>query len=190
MAPSPSLSPEATDALLRAAWAALARAFGHDVSAPEDVPEEVREQGASFVTLLVGERLVGCIGTLDAYRPLVDDVAANTVAAAFEDPRLPDLRADELDALTVKVSVIGPRRPVPAETRESLEAGLVPGRDGLLLELDGRRATFLPSVWEQVTGPAEFVDLLLQKAGVRPSVWPAGARAWSYRTAEVTSRPG
>ena len=189
MAPSPSLSPEATDALLRAAWTGLLRAFGDDVTA-RDVPAEVRGPGASFVTLLVGDRLVGCIGTLDAHRPLVDDVAANAVAAAFDDPRLPDLRRDELDELTVKVSVIGPRRPVPATSRELVEAGLAPGVDGLLLEVGGRRATFLPSVWEQVAGPAEFLDLLLQKAGVRSSVWPAGARAWCYRTAEVTSPPG
>jgi AMMECR1 domain-containing protein len=83
--------------------------------------------------------------------------------------------------------VIGPLEPVTAETREVLLKSLVPGSDGLVLRVGRRRATFLPSVWEHTDGPDEFVDQLLRKAGLPPSVWPAGAEAWRYRVEELVA---
>jgi AmmeMemoRadiSam system protein A len=142
---------------------------------------------ATFVTLERAAKLLGCIGTLEAVRPLYEDAMTNAYKSAFADPRLPAVTPDDYVAMDVKVSVLTPLEPLPAATREELIAGLEPGVDGLLLVGDGFRATFLPAVWPRLGSPAEFVDQLLRKGGARN--WLPGLKAFRYRTAEY-AQPG
>jgi AmmeMemoRadiSam system protein A len=135
-------------------------------------PPALGELGASFVTLERGERLLGCIGTIEAVRPLYEDVMQNAYKSAFQDPRLPAVTADDYAAMSVKVSVLTPLVPMPAASRAELLGWLRPGTDGLLISSGLRRATFLPSVWPKVASPDEFVDLLLVKAGFGRGTWP------------------
>jgi AmmeMemoRadiSam system protein A len=148
----------------------------------------LNELGATFVTLERSGRLLGCIGSLEARRPLYEDVMANSYRSAFADPRLPRVTADDFVEMDVKVSLLSPMEPMPAADRDQLLASLVPGVDGLLLVADGFRATFLPSVWDRVASPAEFVDLLLRK-GQAVGDWIPQLRAFRYRTTEYT-QPG
>jgi AmmeMemoRadiSam system protein A len=141
------------------------------------------EPGASFVTLERAGRLRGCIGTLDARRPLYLDVVRNAVRA-MRDPRLPEVTEEDWPELDVKVSVLSPPAPVPAADRTALEHTLRPGVDGLLLTDGQRRATFLPSVWVKLPEPAEFVDALLAKGGW--SSWPDGLAVHRYTSIEFS----
>jgi AmmeMemoRadiSam system protein A len=146
---------------------------------------------ATFVTLERGPTLLGCIGTLEAVRPLYEDVMTNAYKAAFADPRLPAVTVDDYAVMDVKVSVLTPLAPLPASGRDELIAGLEPGVDGLLLVADGFRATFLPAVWHRVPSAADFVDQLLRKGGARD--WLPGMEAFRYRAAEYAQpgpRPG
>lgn len=145
---------------------------GHRIDPdPEDVPAPLREPRACFVTLEKTGQLRGCIGTLTARRPLIREVAAMAYASAFEDPRFSPVTADEVDALVIAISVLGAPEPLPVSDEADLLAGLRPGDDGLILE-DGRhRATFLPSVWEQLPEPADFVRHLKRKAGLPDTYW-------------------
>jgi len=129
------------------------------------------EQGASFVTLTVHGELRGCIGALEAYQPLVDDVREHAVAAALEDPRFPPVRENELGRIQIEVSRLTP--PVPLEYSDSrdLVAKLHPHVDGVILKSDFRRATFLPQVWEKLPNPEEFLDHLCAKMGARSNLW-------------------
>ncbi len=140
----------------------------------------LREPGASFVTLRLAGRLRGCVGSVRAVRPLLDDVRANARAAALDDPRFPPLAVRELPATALEVSLLSALEPLAAATEEALLALLRPGVDGVLLELDDYRATFLPQVWEQVPDPREFLGCLKQKAGLAPAWWGEGVRAWRY----------
>jgi AmmeMemoRadiSam system protein A len=144
--------------------------------------------GATFVTLEDGSRLLGCIGTLEAVRPLYEDVMTNAYRSAFSDPRLPPVTAEEYETMSVKVAVLGPAVPVVVADRQELLDVLEPEVDGLLLVADGFRATFLPGVWERVDSAAEFVDLLLRKGGVIGG-WVPGLRAYRYRTTDYAD-PG
>ncbi|KAA8825014.1 AmmeMemoRadiSam system protein A [Bifidobacterium reuteri] len=143
----------------------------------------LEEPGASFVTLTENGRLRGCIGTLEAYRPLGRDVADHAVDAASRDPRFNPLTAAEYPLIDIEVSVLGKPEPIigsggiPVRSRDELESALRPGEDGLILtDRRGRRATFLPQVWEQLPDPHDFVSHLLAKAGIRPSYdWGNGA---------------
>lgn len=132
----------------------------------------LRSNGACFVTLTTGaDHLRGCIGSPQAWRPLVQDVADNAYRAAFQDPRFPPLTDGELPGLGVSVSVLTPPEPFSVESEEDLVARTRPGIDGLILSDRGQRGLFLPAVWESLPNPRDFVRHLKQKAGLPPDHW-------------------
>ncbi len=150
---------------------------------PADYEGPLREPRASFVTLHLGEALRGCIGSLEARRPLVCDVAHNAFAAAFQDPRFPPLSAAELQALRIHISVLSAPQPLHFTSQEDLLRQLRPGIDGLILE-EGEvyRGTFLPSVWASLPEPRQFLAQLKLKAGLPPDYWSDTLRVWRYTT--------
>ena len=75
----------------------------------------MRPLRATFVTLKSDNRLRGCIGTREARLPLVTDVAEHAYAAAFEDPRFPQLQKDELLSIHIEISVLSALEPLSAE---------------------------------------------------------------------------
>lgn len=149
---------------------------------PADYPEPLRAIRATFVTLEIDGALRGCIGVLDAFRPLVEDVAQNAFAAAFQDPRFPQLRPDEFPRLTIKISVLTPPEPLEFSSQSDLLGRIRPGVDGLILTDQGRRGTFLPSVWEQLPDPASFLEHLKRKAGLPFGYWSDTLRVSRYAT--------
>ncbi|WP_082440284.1 AmmeMemoRadiSam system protein B [Bifidobacterium aesculapii] len=173
------------------------------------------EPGASFVTLTEHGDLRGCIGTLQAHRTLGADVADHAVDAAFRDPRFEPVTAAEYPLLDVEVSVLSAPKPIlvvtpewrrgedgfmtpipvehPVRSRRELERALRPGEDGLVIVENGgrgRRATFLPQVWEQLPDPRDFVAHLLAKAGLPASYdWVDGEIACErYRVTAYAER--
>ncbi|MCP5228906.1 AmmeMemoRadiSam system protein A [Accumulibacter sp.] len=172
------------NALLVSARNAIAAHFGLPPD-PVTPPPELAEPGASFVTLTQNGRLRGCIGSLEAQRPLATDVAENAFAAAFRDPRFPPLSQEELARTRVEVSLLTPAKPFPVSGEEDALARLQPGIDGLILSFGRRRATFLPQVWESLPDPRQFMRELKLKAGLSADFWdPAvtlaryGVRKW------------
>lgn len=133
-----------------------------------DFPAELTEHRATFVTLHKHHQLRGCIGMLEAVRPLAEDIAENAFLAAFKDPRFPPLACDEFGELEIHLSLLTTAEPVSFTSEKDLVAQLQPGVDGLILEEGRRRGTFLPSVWEQLPQPEQFLRHLKQKAGLAP----------------------
>jgi len=138
---------------------------------PSKLSSALREQGASFVTLTIQGQLRGCIGALEAYQPLADDVREHAVAAALEDPRFPPVSEDELSSIQIEVSRL--TRPVPLEYTDAndLISKLKPHVDGVILRDGFRRATFLPQVWEKIPDPSKFLDNLCYKMGASDNLW-------------------
>ena len=147
-----------------------------------DYPAELTEHRATFVTLQKHHQLRGCIGMLEAVRPLVEDIAENAFLAAFQDPRFPPLADDEFDELDIHLSILTPATPLAFASEQDLINQLQPGIDGLILEEGHRRGTFLPSVWEQLPEPEQFLRHLKQKAGLAPDYWSETIRIYRYRT--------
>jgi len=139
-------------------------------------PASWREPRACFVTLREQRELRGCIGTFDATRPILTNVAMNAHRAAFADPRFPPVVPEELPLLEVEISLLGPTRPFPVASRADLLSRLVPGVDGLIVHDGARHATFLPAVWESLPKPSGFVDELLRKAGLPADDWSPDRR--------------
>jgi len=156
--------------LLRIARASIEDSLGRNSGAPPAEHAWLRERRASFVTLQQDGRLRGCIGSLEAQRPLGEDVAASARAAAFNDPRFRNLGSAELERTDIEVSLLSAAKRILFESRADLIAQLRPGIDGVILEEGGaetgRRATFLPQVWEGLPDPEEFLAHLMQKAGI------------------------
>lgn len=149
---------------------------------PTDYAPILREPRAAFVTLKRDGRLRGCIGTMVGGRPLVECVADRARAAAFDDPRFDPVRPDELADLEIDVSVLSPMEPFTVDGYDSLVKALRAGRDGLLVEAGPYRATFLPSVWEELPEPADFVAALWRKARMPSKSWPSGIKTCLYIT--------
>lgn len=131
----------------------------------------LRATGASFVTLREAGELRGCIGTVDAHRPLGDDVARNAHAAAYRDPRFPPLAADERERVEVEVSLLSPCFEMRVASEAQAARELRPGVDGVVLEYEGLRATFLPQVWESLPDPIDFLTQLRRKARLPARFW-------------------
>ena len=139
---------------------------------PASLSFHLREQGASFITLTVRGQLRGFIGALEPYQPLADDVREHAVAAALEDPRFPPVQLNELNGIKIEVSRLTRPIPLDYEDAEDLLSKLHPNVDGVILrDVTGRRATFLPQVWEKIRNPADFMDNLCHKMGVSHHSW-------------------
>jgi AmmeMemoRadiSam system protein A len=173
--------------LRQVAMGSIKHGFSHDRPlpvTPGSYPAPLEEPGAVFVTLERKGRLRGCIGSYQARRPLVEDVAENAFAAAFLDPRFRPLSPEELSGLDLHISLLTPPVPVQIESREELLAILHPGVDGLLLEDPPHRATFLPQVWDALPDPEEFLDQLFTKSGLPRGHWSPTLRFHRYTVLE------
>lgn len=144
--------------------------------------EALQEQLASFVTLHLQGALRGCIGTLEAYQPLINDISEHAFAAAFRDPRFLPLQENEFDQLKIEISVLGKPEPVSFINEEDLLNQIKPEVDGLILEYGYNRGTFLPSVWEQLPDKNDFLNHLKMKAGLPSDWWDNNAKISRYET--------
>lgn len=149
------------------------------------LPSPLSETGACFVTLKKSGQLRGCIGSPEAWRPLGTDVVANANRAAFHDPRFGPVSQDETAALDIHISVLSPKHPFPVTSNADMVAQLNRGVDGLIIHDQGRGALFLPSVWEQLPDPEQFVAHLKHKAGMAPDHWSDTFQAWRFIAAET-----
>ena len=161
-------------ALLRLARQALDLGVRSEKLPPLDLDSLsplLRADGASFVTLTVGGELRGCIGTLEAYQPLAEDVREHAIAAALDDYRFSPVQSAELNGIQIEVSRL--TAPVPLEYARpaDLVAKLRPRVDGVILRDGSRRATFLPQVWEKLPSADDFLDNLCHKMGAAPDLW-------------------
>jgi len=157
-------------ALLSIARNAIDTRFGRETH-PITPNPELENPGASFVTLTQDGRLRGCIGSLEAYRALADDVTANAIAAAFHDTRFAPLTRNEWTSTRIEVSLLEPSVTMDCADEDGAIAQLRPGLDGVILTLGKRRATFLPQVWESLPDPRQFLAHLKLKAGLPADFW-------------------
>ena len=155
---------------MAAARSAIGERFGADPLVL-DSRQWMLEPGASFVTLTLGEDLRGCIGSLEARRPLLEDVQGNAIAAAFRDPRFLPLDKHEFAQMRVEVSELSRAEPLEFESEAHVLNLLRPHMDGVVLEYGRHRSTFLPQVWETLGRPHEFLAQLKRKAGLPADFW-------------------
>lgn len=168
------LTLEEQQMLLRLAREAVTqRVKGEKLSRVDDsnLTLHLREEGASFVTLTVRGDLRGCIGALEPYQPLAEDVREHAVSAALEDPRFPPVSESELRAIRIEISRLTRPHPLDYIDADELLSKLRPHVDGVTLRDGIRRATFLPQVWGKIPRRDEFMDNLCYKMGANYDLW-------------------
>jgi len=143
----------------------------------------------SFVTLLNGGMLRGCVGSIAAIQPLAQAVATAAFNAAFRENRFPPLSDIEIGNTRIEVSVLSPPQALDANSNRELLAQLRPREDGLVLVDTTRSATFLPKVWKHLPESAQFVEHLKAKAGLPCDHWSDSIRFYRYRTVSFAEQP-
>lgn len=158
---------------------------GERPSFPErTLPAVLQRPGATIVTLRLGRDLRGSAGSFTVGRPLCVDVWHNAWRAAFSDPRFAPLRASEWRAANLRISFLTPSRRIRVWSEARLVRKLRPKVDGLAIEYQGARATFPPSVWEQIPDPKDFVAYLKLKAGLPANFWSRAIKIERYRASD------
>lgn len=150
--------------------------------------EWLHEPGASFVTLMRHGELRGCIGTLEPYRSLREDVWDNAQMAAFRDPRFSPLTSREYATIDIEVALLSAIEPMAVNDEHDALAQLRPGVDGIVLEFRHHRSTFLPQVWEHLPEPQHFLAQLKQKAGLPRDFWDPAVRLSRYTVSKWRER--
>lgn len=177
------------ETLLEVAQASISHGLENGQAMPVDVREfaaELREPGASFVTLKIRRELRGCVGSPEAWRPLVEDVVANAYRAAFADNRFEPVSRGEWPDVDVSLSILTAPLPIPCASEAELVRALRPQVDGVILADGDRRGLFLPSVWEQLADPVDFVHHLKRKAGLAPDHWAATTQAFRFTALSIS----
>jgi AmmeMemoRadiSam system protein A len=128
----------------------------------------LKENGAAFVTLNTepNDQLRGCIGSLQAYRPLYKDIISNAQSAALHDPRFTPLTPEELKHIKVEVSILSEPEVLLYKDVDDLRTKITPFKDGVVLKLGSYQATYLPQVWEQLPNFDAFFSSLCLKANL------------------------
>jgi uncharacterized protein len=138
---------------------------------PEKLSPVLKELGASFVTLTYKGYLRGCVGALEPYQSLAEDVREHAEAAAFEDYRFPPVQPKEIEDIEIEISYLSRPKPLIYDQPAELPKFLRPNIDGVVLRDGIRRATFLPQVWEKIPNPEDFLEELCMKMGAQPDLW-------------------
>jgi len=165
--------------LIARARAAAQRALGLPIASLPPPAGAAIEPGAAFVTWKRAGRLRGCIGSVEPYRPLAEDVESNAVAALLHDPRFPPATAKDYPQLSVEISVLTPREPIAGPD------DLTIGRHGVWVDHGRRRAILLPQVAPEWGWNAqELLTQVCLKAGLPGDAWTTGKGIYRFE-AEV-----
>ncbi len=179
------------ETLLKLAAASVLHGLKNGTPLPvkaEDYTKELQENGASFVTLKLNGELRGCIGTVEAWRSLVEDIAENAYNAAFRDPRFSPLTENELDGLELSISILTKPEPMTFTDEANLLEQIKPEIDGLVIEDKGKRGLFLPIVWEQLPEKRDFLAHLKLKAGFPSDYWSSTLKIYRFRADAVKQK--
>jgi AmmeMemoRadiSam system protein A len=142
------------------------------------------EKCGVFVTLRARGRLRGCIGSIEALEPLGDAIARCAASAALHDPRFSPVRAEELGALQIELSLLSLLEPVVPENIEI-------GKHGLLISQGSKRGLLLPQVAvEHKFGREQFLEETCRKAGLHAKAWQEPETQIRAFVCEVFSEDG
>jgi len=136
-----------------------------------EIPKQLLEPKACFVTLKRSGQLRGCIGGFFPRQPLYQEVVEMTVSAATKDRRFKPVGPDEPDKIEIEISVLTVPKPLKFESPENLLTRLRPYIDGVILRKGRHQSTYLPQVWAQMPDKETFLAQLSRKAGMAPTDW-------------------
>jgi len=138
----------------------------------DELPQSLKEEKGTFVTLWKNNELRGCIGNLESEKPIYQSVIDNCLASALLDPRFTALKNDELNDIKIEISILSELKKLSNFTDcDSFLKYLNKYKPGLLIKKGTYQATFLPQVWEDLNSAKLFISHLCEKAGLEKDEW-------------------
>jgi len=153
-----------------------------DLIISKNIKKKYSKKQACFVTLLINNKLRGCIGTLEAKKELYRDVIDNSVYAAFNDPRFPPLKKIELANIKIEISILSIPKKLDWTDEKDLFKKI--NKMGIILKKGFYSSTFLPQVWEQLPDKLDFLENLSIKAGLSKDSWK-DSEFWFYKVKSI-----
>lgn len=153
----------------------------------KDIPPVFNQLGACFVTLEKQGNLRGCIGSIIAHRPLIDDLIKNAQNSAFSDSRFSPLEKDEFKDLSIEVSLLSEPEKMSFKDEQDLLEQIKPLVDGIIVKDGPYQAVYLPSVWEQLPEKETFLKSLKIKAGLAPQHFSNTFEGFRFTTEYIKS---
>lgn len=185
-----SLTAEDEKALLNIVRSTIARRLrigeeSLDISEKRELSPALQEKRGVFVTLKKRGQLRGCIGYIQAFKPLEQAVKDMALAAAFEDPRFLPLGRDELQQISIEISVLSPLKRI--EKLDEIEVG----KHGLYITRGHCSGLLLPQVateygWDRLT----FLEQTCYKAGLPGDAWKDENTSIFIFSADIIEEPG
>lgn len=170
--------------ILRVVKASIIAAINGEEFIPRDIPTPLTQYGASFVTLKRKGELRGCIGSVYPTKPLILDLIDNARNAAFQDSRFEPVTAEEISHLQVSVSILSSIERINFKDERDLLSKIHP--HGLIIDDLGRRAVYLPIVWEQLPDRQAFLNTLKEKAGLPQDYFSKSLEAYKFDATYIT----
>ena len=170
--------------ILDTARESIIHAINQEEFKPEHVPPVLAEYGASFVTIKLNGQLRGCIGSIYPTRPLIIDLIENAKNAGFQDPRFLPLTVEELEHIEVSVSILSSIERITFKDERDLLSKIYPF--GIIITDHGKRAVYLPVVWEQLPDREVFLNSLKEKAGLPPNYFSKTFEAYKFTATYIT----
>ncbi len=183
--PSDYYSKDEKESLLKIAHASILNGFKAKRASVIDISkysDNLLLPRSTFITLYLNNELRGCIGSLTAQETLVQSVANNAFAAAFQDPRFPSMRQSEFRSASISLSILSLPEPILFISEADLISKIRPNIDGLILQDGSNKGTFLPSVWSSLPNPKIFLQHLKQKANLPVDYWSDTIKVERYTT--------
>lgn len=151
---------------------------GEGIIIPEVLKEKFKENYGAFVTLnthnVIGNPLRGCIGYIEPKFALYDVIHKVSISSATEDTRFSPVSIDEMDNITIEISILTPPKILEVSSPNDYLEKIVIGRDGLIAERGMRRGLLLPQVpidhdrnWDVET----FLNHTCSKAWLSSDAW-------------------
>lgn len=165
------MNKEEKNKLLEIARKTIEAELNHTKYEPSNIPDSFKMPAATFITITKSGQLRGCIGTLEAHEPLINNLKHNALMAAFNDYRFPPLQKNEIDQIKIEISILSKPEKIKFNNTDGLLDAIQPNIDGIILEADGYSATYLPQVWQDLPNKKDFLASLCQKAGLNSNRW-------------------
>ena len=163
-------------------------AFERNKNITINYPQIFDEYGACFVTLEKEDRLRGCIGSIIAHQPLVNDLVNNAKNAAFKDFRFKPVSQDEVKDLKVAISILTHPEKIEFKSEKDLLKKISAKKDGIIIKDGNHQAVYLPSVWEQLPEKSEFLNSLKVKAGLSEDYFSENFEAYKFAATYIKEK--
>lgn len=151
----------------------------------KDYKDSIFDKGAVYITLKKQGQKRAWSGSVLATQSLAKNISENIYVAAKEDKRFENIKPQEMQDITITISLLSGFEEIKYKNEQDLLEKLVPEKDGIVIRSGNRQAVFLPSEWKEFPDKQRFLNELKLKAGMSPIYWSNKIKVYRFYTVEI-----